>query len=109
MNNFVPMTQLYEIATDSRFTTLGGREKITTSNRYTLRTVYVNAAHVLTLKEATKEKEKLEKGLLPEGLRKEQEFTRIQLSTASNYGSLSMIVVGPISAIAAKLSGENNA
>ena len=109
MNNFVAMTQLYEVPADLKFTTLGNREKVTTTNRYTLRTVYINTAHVIVLKDAPREREKLEKGLLPEGLRQDQEFTRVQLSSNSNYGALNMVVVGPVSSIAAKLSGKNNA
>tara|TARA_R100001377_G_scaffold82340_1_gene62616 strand:+ start:792 stop:1112 length:321 start_codon:yes stop_codon:yes gene_type:complete len=106
MNNFVAMTQLYEAPMDLTFTTLGNHKKITTNNRYALRTIYINTNHVITLKEALQEKEKLEQGLLPEGLRKDQEFTRVQLSCNSNYGALNITVVGPINTVAAKFSGE---
>ena len=109
MSNFVPVIQLYEVPADLKFTTLGTRKTATATNRYTLRSIYINAAHVVLLKDALGETGAVQKDLLPEKLRDDQEFTRVQLGCNSNYGALNIIVVGPVDVIAAKLSGKNHA
>ena len=109
MADLVLLTEVYEIPGDLKYTKLATREKICMTVKYSLRNIYMNSGKVLMIKEDLGMKKELDKGLLPEGLDGTQEFTRLQVGCNSNYGALNLTVVGPMSVVAAKLAGKNNA
>jgi len=74
----------------------------TVKKRYSLRELYVNPKHVVSLREEPKFKRILEEGLLPENLDSRQEFTRVTLDKG-NVG-LEVIVVGAPNYINGKLN-----
>jgi len=71
--------------------------------RFTLREVYINPKHVISLREDVRFKEKLNEGVLPSGLDERQKFTRVAIDKG-NAGQ-EIVVVGPPSAIEAKIKG----
>ena len=72
-----------------------------TQNKYLLREVYVNSEHVVCLREDSLFRQKLKEGVLPEGLNREQQFTRIYLNRGQ--AGLDIVVVGLPSSIQEKL------
>lgn len=83
-------------------------EKMSASNNseksYTLREVYVNPKHVVSLREESSFKQKLTEGNLPEGLDTRQGFTRITLDKGQI--GLDIIVVGQPNIVETKLKGD---
>ena len=61
--------------------------------KYTLREVYINPEHVVSLHEASSYEQKLSEGLLPAGLDQRQRFTRLTLNRGMS--GLDVVVVGP--------------
>jgi len=109
MSDLILLTEVYEIPGDLKYTKLATHEKVYMTGKYSLRNIYMNPNQVLVIKDDLHMKKELDKGFLPEGMDGTQEFTRIQVGCNSNYGALNLTVVGPVSVIAAKLAGENNA
>jgi len=109
MADLVLLTEVYEIPGDLKYTKLATSEKVSMTVKYSLRNIYMNPSPVLMIKEDLHMKKELDKGLLPEGMDVTQEFTRLQVGSSSNYGSLNITVVGPMNVVAAKLAGKNNA
>jgi hypothetical protein len=71
--------------------------------RFTLREVYVNPKHIISLREDANFKQKLNEGQLPEGLNGEQRFTRIAID--KGHTGLEIVVVGHPTLIETKLKG----
>lgn len=70
--------------------------------RYTLREVYINSNHVVSLREETSFKQKLLEGVMPDNLDNRQEFTRLTLNKGQI--GLDLIVVGTPTLIEKKLN-----
>lgn len=73
--------------------------------RFTLREVYVNPKHIISLREDARFKQKLNEGVLPPDLDERQKFTRVTIDKG-NAGQ-EIVVVGPPSAIEAKMKGSS--
>tara|TARA_R110000824_G_scaffold67881_2_gene175813 strand:+ start:9057 stop:9350 length:294 start_codon:yes stop_codon:yes gene_type:complete len=71
---------------------------------YCLREVYVNADHVVCLREDLSMKKKLEANLLPEDMNSKQQFTRVSLSRG--HTGIDLIVVGPPESVENKLKHQ---
>ena len=71
--------------------------------RFTLREVYINPKHIISLREDMNFKQKLNEGQLPEGLNGEQRFTRVAID--KGHTGLEIIVVGHPTIIEAKMKG----
>ena len=71
--------------------------------RFTLREVYINPKHVISLREDARFQQKLNEGLLPPDLDERQKFTRVTIDKG-NAGQ-EIVVVGPPSTIEAKIKG----
>ena len=71
------------------------------SKGYVLREVYVNPKHVVSLREDSRLRSKLEEGILPAELRTEHVFTKMTLDKGTT--GLEIIVVGPPSTVESKL------
>ena len=69
---------------------------------YTLREIYVNPKHVVSLREAASFQQKLVEGKLPEGLDTRQGFTKITLDRGQ-FG-LDVVVIGQPSIVESKLA-----
>jgi len=83
--------------------------ELSTSNknsqqRFTLREVYINPKHIISLREDARFKQKLNEGVLPPDLDARQKFTRVTIDKG-NAGQ-EIIVIGPPSAIEAKMKGS---
>jgi len=76
----------------------GGKQK------YTLREVYINPKHVVSLREDTLFKDKLTEGILPEKLDDRQEFTRVTLD--KGHTGMELVVVGMPHVVESKLKEE---
>ena len=76
----------------------------TSRQKYTLREVYINPKHVVSLREERNYKQKLEEGMLPENLDLRQQFTRLTLD--KGHTGLEMIIVGAPQLVEQKLQGE---
>jgi hypothetical protein len=74
-----------------------------TKQRFTLREVYINPKHIISLREDANFKQKLNEGQLPEGLNNEQRFTRIAID--KGHTGLEIVVVGDPTVIETKLKG----
>ena len=74
-----------------------------TKQRFTLREVYINPKHIISLREDANFKQKLNEGQLPEGLNNEQRFTRVAID--KGHTGLEIVVVGDPTAIETKLKG----
>jgi len=74
--------------------------------RFTLREVYINPKHVISLREDTRYRQKLNEGLLPDDLDQRQKFTRVTIDKG-NAGQ-EIIVVGQPSVIEAKIKGHTS-
>jgi len=72
--------------------------------KFTLREVYINPKHVVSLREDTHFKQKLNEGMLPEGLSNEQRFTRVTID--KGHTGLEIVAVGHPGMIEAKMRGE---
>jgi hypothetical protein len=72
--------------------------------RYLLREVYVNPKHVVSLREESGYQQKLEEGLLPDGLDVRQHFTRITLD--KGHTGLEMVVVGAPHVVEERLQAD---
>jgi hypothetical protein len=70
---------------------------------YTLREIYVNPKHVVSLREELAFQHKLAEGKMPEGLDPRQGFTRITLDRGQS--GLDVIVVGQPNIIESKFKG----
>jgi len=77
-----------------------------TQNKYLLREIYVNPEHVVCLREDSLFKQKLHEDMLPEGLNKEQHFTKIYLNRGQ--AGLDVVVVGLPSSIQERLGLSKN-
>ena len=73
---------------------------------YTLREVFINPKHVVSLREDDNVKDKLNEGILPEGLEDTHRFTRIVLDKGS-VGS-ELIVIGDPPTIHEKMRGHKS-
>ena len=71
--------------------------------KFTLREVYVNPKHIVSLREDLKFKQKLTEGRLPEGLNEEQTFTRVIIDKGQS--GLEIVVVGTPSVVETKMRG----
>ena len=71
---------------------------------YTLREIYVNPKHVVSLREASSFQRKLVESNMPEGLDMRQVFTKITLDRGQS--GLDVIVVGQPSIVESKLKGN---
>jgi len=76
----------------------------TTSQKYTLREIYINPEHIISLREEPTYKQKLLEGKLPENLDSRQEFTRIALNRG--HSGLEVIIIGNPASIRSKLKKE---
>ena len=74
------------------------------NHKYTLREIYVNPKHVISLKEELNYKQKLKEGTLPENLNLKQQFTRVTLD--KGHTGLEVVVVGSPDIINSKLNGD---
>ncbi len=83
------------------FVELYNRRGEGTIRDYSLRTIYINPAHVVSLVEDTRSSRLLQEGSLPENLDPRQQFTSICLNVGSSGNSI--IVVGPIQDTHSKL------
>ena len=70
---------------------------------YTLREIYVNPKHVISLREASSFQQKLVEGNMPEGLDPRQGFTKLTLDRG--HTGLDVIIVGQPSIVESKLAG----
>ena len=77
-----------------------------TNKRYSLREIYVNPKHVVSLRSEPKYKQKLQEGILPDDLDLRQEFTRLTLDKG-NVG-VEVVVVGDPNLVNGKLKGGKN-
>mgnify|MGYP003114853977 CR=1 FL=1 len=73
------------------------------TQKYTLRDVYVNPKHVISLREDVHFKRKLNEGVMPDNLKDNHAFTRVILD--KGQAGLEMVVVGPPHVIEMKLKG----
>ena len=71
--------------------------------KFTLREIYVNPKHIISLREDINFVNKLNEGVLPDELDKRQKFTRMVID--KGHTGLEIIVVGPPSMIEAKMKG----
>lgn len=83
------------------FVELYNRSAVGTIRDYSLRTIYINPDHVVSLTEDTRSSRLLQEGSLPENLDPRQQFTSVYLNVG--YSGNSIIVVGPIRDIHSKL------
>jgi hypothetical protein len=60
--------------------------------KYTLREIYINPEHIVSLHEASSYAQKLVEGQLPPGLDQRQRFTRLKLN--QGHTGLDIVVVG---------------
>jgi len=74
------------------------------SQKYTLREIYINPEHIISLREEPTYKQKLLEGKLPDDLDSRQEFTRVALNRG--HSGLEVVVVGAPAAIKSKLKKE---
>jgi hypothetical protein len=72
---------------------------------YSLRTIYVNPSHVVSLVEDDRTSRLLHEGALPENLDPRTQFTNISLNTG--VSGQSIVVVGPIREVHHKLYESN--
>jgi len=72
---------------------------------YSLRTIYINPDHVISLVEDSRTARLLHEGALPDDLDQRQQFTNISLNVG--VSGQSIVVVGPISEIHHKLYESN--
>ena len=71
---------------------------------YTLREVFVNPKHIVSLREDDNVKNKLNEGTLPQGLEESHRFTRVVLD--KGHAGLELVVVGDPVAVQEKLRGH---
>ena len=71
--------------------------------QYTLRDIYINPKHVISLREDDTFKRKLNEGRLPGNLKSTHTFTRVTLDKGQT--GLEMVVVGAPHVIETKLKG----
>lgn len=74
-----------------------------TNKRYSLREIYVNPKHVVSLRSEPKYRQKLHEGVLPEALDSRQEFTRLTLDKGNT--GIEVVVVGDPNLVNGKLKG----
>ena len=75
------------------------------SQKFTVREVYINPKHVVSMREDVLYKQKLTEGILPSELDDRQRFTRITLDKGQT--GLEIVVVGEPRLIETKLYGES--
>ena len=80
------------------------RAASTSQKSYTLREIYVNPKHVISLREENSYKQKLAEGKLPDDLDARQSFTRVTLD--KGHTGLDVIVVGAPGVVESKLNGD---
>tara|TARA_R100001244_G_scaffold54069_1_gene46830 strand:- start:228 stop:524 length:297 start_codon:yes stop_codon:yes gene_type:complete len=73
------------------------------AQQYTLRDIYINPKHVISLREDDNFKRKLNEGILPGTLKDTHTFTRVTLDKGQT--GLELVVVGPPHIIEMKLKG----
>jgi hypothetical protein len=71
------------------------------SKGYVLREVYVNPKHVVSLREDSRLRGKLDEGKMPAELRGEHVFTKVTLDKGTT--GLEIVVVGPPNIVESKL------
>ena len=71
------------------------------SKGYVLREVYVNPKHVVSLREDSRFRSKLDEGKMPIELSDEHVFTKMTLDKGTT--GLEIVIVGPPSAVESKL------
>ena len=76
----------------------------TTVQKYTLREIYINPEHIISLREEPTYKQKLLEGKLPNDLDSRQEFTRVALNRG--HSGLEVVVVGTPAGIRSQLKEE---
>jgi len=69
--------------------------------KYTLREIYVNPEHIISLREASSYEQKIVEGIMPEDLDPRQRFTRLMLNRGQTGSEI--IVVGAPEMIEDKL------
>tara|TARA_R110002153_G_scaffold1580_16_gene8150 strand:+ start:10210 stop:10512 length:303 start_codon:yes stop_codon:yes gene_type:complete len=67
------------------------------NENYSLRETFINPEHVVCLRSDITFKQKLQEGLLPNGLDSRQEFTRVYMNRG--HAGLDIVVVGEASTI----------
>jgi len=75
-----------------------------TRQKYTLREIYVNPEHIISLREEPIYRQKLLEGKLPDDLDSRQQFTRIALNRG--HSGLEVVVVGTPDIVRGKLKKE---
>ena len=90
----IKLVEVYEISNASS----------SSQRSYTLREVYVNPKHVVSLREASSFQQKLVESNMPEGLDPRQGFTKVTLDRGQS--GLDVIVVGQPNIIESKLAGN---
>ena len=88
-----------------QFVEFYNRSGTATLRDWALRTIYINPAHVVCLREDDATNKLLKEGSLPKQLDDHQEFTKITLNKGT-YGQ-EITVVGPIGVVQKKLSETN--
>jgi len=73
------------------------------TQKYTLREIYVNPKHVISLREDDNFKRKLHEGVLPDNLTDSHNFTRVTLDKGQT--GLELVVIGAPHIIEMKLKG----
>ena len=73
-------------------------------NNFSLREVFINSAHVVSLREDNFMKQHLKEGRLPSDLDLRQDFTKIVLNKGTTGQEL--VVIGTPSLVESKLKGE---
>jgi len=74
------------------------------NQKYTLREIYVNPEHIISLRAEPIYKQKLLEGKLPDDLDSRQEFTRVALNRG--HSGLEVVVIGTPATIRGKLKKE---
>jgi len=87
--NLVLLTEVYKLRTTR------GKQ------RYSLREIFLNRDHVITIREDKRLSEEFAKGYMPIELDEDQSFTKIVLSGAS--ASSGVAVIGTVYAVAEKV------
>ena len=82
------------------------RANAQSTQNYTLREIYINPKHVISLREDDNIKRKLNEGILPDGLNNSHCFTRMMLDKGQT--GVELIIVGSPHTIQEKIKEQNS-
>ena len=100
MSNFVCLVEIFEVKCLS---TADSEER--RAPQYSLREIYVNPSHIISLKDNEKYHELLKRGAVVKGLDKRQSFTNLSL-VGNDHTAHTVTVVGAPSTILQKMNGK---